>query len=198
MVVGAIASAIGLLTLAGYSPIPCGTVKLYTESFGGSYDTRESLIKGVLETYSRDLSAKTSPWLHVLLGDGFGTSVRVINTNMGEMLADAGSHNLFVDLLLDTGGVGLVLFLQALTILVIGFVRPLLRRDYPDRRLVMAAMGSMFMIDLIMLLLTTSTYREYLGAFLIGLLMGSAVYMIQRHPPSPSSSNVASNTTDES
>lgn len=80
---------------------------------------------------------------------------------------------------------GLVLFVLALSILIIGFVRPLLRQDFPDRRLVMAAMGSAFTVSLIMLLLTSSTYREYLGAFLIGLLMGSAVYMSQRHPPFP-------------
>ena len=69
---------------------------------------------------------------------------------------------------------------------------------FPDRRLVMAAMGSTGMVVLIMLILTTSTYREYLGAFLIGLLMGSAVYMSQRHPPFPDASNSASNTTGES
>jgi hypothetical protein len=205
VVVGVIASAIGVSTLAGHSPIPCGTVKQYTESFPRSYDTRSSLINGALETYSQGLSAKTalepsktSPWFHVLVGDGFGASARGINPVTGQMLTDAGSHNLFIDLLVDTGGVGLVLFLLALSILIIGFVRPLLRQDFPDRRLIMAAMGGMFMVDLIMLLLTTTTYREYLGAFLIGLLMGSAVYMIQRHPPSPSASNIASDTTSES
>ena len=45
----------------------------------------------------------------------------------------------------------------------------------------MAAMGGMSVVDLIMLLFTTSTYREYIGALLVGLLMGSAVYMNKRH-----------------
>ena len=140
-------------------------------NFVESYDTRIRLIKGALET-------------NFLVGNGFGASARGINPDTGQMLTDAGSHNLFIDLLVDTGTVGLVLFLLALSMLIIGFVRPLLRQDFPDRRLVMAAMGGIFTVDLIMLLLTTSTYREYLGAFLIGLLMGSAVYMIQRHSPS--------------
>lgn len=170
VVVGVIASAIGVSTLAGHSPIPCGTVKQYM-NFVESYDTRIRLIKGALET-------------NFLVGNGFGASARGINPDTGQMLTDAGSHNLFIDLLVDTGTVGLVLFLLALSMLIIGFVRPLLRQDFPDRRLVMAAMGGIFTVDLIMLLLTTSTYREYLGAFLIGLLMGSAVYMIQRHSPS--------------
>ncbi len=142
----------------------------------------------------------------MLLGDGFGTAERRIDPDTGstvghytkQELALATSHNLFIDLLVDTGWVGLVLFLLALSILIIGFVRPLLRHDFPDRRLVMAAMGSTGMVVLIMLLLTTSTYREYLGAFLIGLLMGSAVYMSQRHPPFPDASHSASNTTGES
>ena len=224
LAVGVIASAIGVSALMGYSPVPCGTVKLYTADVQRSYDTRVDLLQGVLnrasddkrvslnegavETYSRDLSAKIAPeqWLHVLLGDGFGTAARRIGPDTGstlahyleQTLAEAGSHNLFIDLLVDTGWVGLVLFLLALSILIIGFVRPLLRHDFPDRRLVMAAMGSTGMVVLIMLLLTTSTYREYLGAFLIGLLMGSAVYMSQRHPPFPDASHSASNTTGES
>jgi len=170
VVVGVIASAIGVSTLAGHSPIPCGTVKQYT-NLGRSYDTRSSLIKGALET-------------NFLVGNGFGASARGINPDTGQMLTDAGSHNLFIDLLVDTGAAGLVLFVLALSMLITGFVRPLLRPDFPDRRLVMATMGGMFTVDLIMLLLSTSIYREYLGAFLIGLLMGSAVYVIQRHPPS--------------
>jgi O-antigen ligase len=184
VVVGVIAAAIGVSTLAGHSPIPCGTVKQYA-SVQSSYDTRVSLIEGGLDIFFQGLHASTSPWQHVLVGEGFGASARANNPHTGQMLIEAGSHNLFIDLLVDTGGVGLVLFLLALYLLIIGFVRPLLRQDFPHRRLFMAAMGGMFIVDLIMLLVTTTTYREYLGAFLIGLLMGSAVYMTQRHPPSP-------------
>jgi hypothetical protein len=197
VVLGVIASAIGISTLAGYPPIPCGTIKQYAGNFGGSYDTRSSLIVGALETFSEASSAKTLPWLHMLLGDGFGASARASTAKLGEMFTDAGSHNLLIDLLVDTGGLGLVLFLLALGILIIKFVRPLLRQDFPDRRLVLVAMAGILMVDLTMLMLTTTTYREYLGAFLIGVLMGSAVYMVQRYPSSPSASNTTSDTTSK-
>jgi hypothetical protein len=193
-VAGVMATAIGFATLAGYSPLPCGTVKQYAENVGGSYDARMYLYREALET---DSTAPRS-WLRLVVGDGFGASATRNNPHTGEPLTYSGSHNLFLDLLVDTGFVGLILFVVALSILIRRFVQPLLRQDFPDRRLFMAAMGGTFIVSLIMLLTTTSTYREYIGAFLIGLLMGSAVYMVQRHPPSRSASNMASDTTGES
>jgi hypothetical protein len=78
----------------------------------------------------------------------------------------------------------------ALAMLVIAFAQSLLQQDFPGRRLVMAAVSGMFTVDLIMLLLTTSTYREYLGACLIGLLMGSAAYRSRPRPsPWPAAAN---------
>jgi len=193
-----IALAMGISTFLGYSPIPCGTVRQYVESYHESVDVRTGLAEEAMGVAIQRPSAKAAPLLHMLLGSGFGASSMMIDPDTRQMLVHAGSHNLLIDLFVDTGLAGLALFLLALTILIKDFFRPLLIEDFPDRMLLIAAMGGTFIVVLVMLLLTTSTYREYFGAFLIGILMGSPVYMTRRSSPPSFAASPASTATGRS
>lgn len=167
-VVGAITSVVGISALMDHSLVPCGMIKQYTES-SHSYAARANLVREAIGTSAH------SDLLHVLVGGGFGASTRSVN-DTGQILTHSGSLNLFFDLLLETGVVGLVFFLLALVILVVTFAKALLRQDLSDRKPHMAAMGSVLMIVLVKLMVATETHTEDLGALIIGLLMGSAVY----------------------
>ena len=120
--------------------------------------------------------SKNSYLLHMLVGGGFGASTRSVNPETGQMLIHSGSLNLFLDLLVETGVIGTIFFLLALVVLVVTFFRTLLRQDFIDRKLIMATMGGVLMIILVKLMVAAETHTEDLGALIIGLLMGSAVY----------------------
>jgi hypothetical protein len=82
--------------------------------------------------------------------------------------------------------VGIALFVLALALVAIQFGQALHEADTRDRRLIRSAVGGMLIIALTLALLTRGSYREYLGASVIGLLFGFTIYrelpVIRRSP----------------
>jgi hypothetical protein len=189
--VGIIASVIGGSALSGYSPIPCGMVRQFS-AVSHSQITRMNLAGSALDTF---ISPKSSGWLPKLVGNGFGASNRSVNPETGQILTHSGSLNLFMDMLTETGGIGLALFLLALTLLVVSFVRDMRRQSSGDWRLLMPAMGGVLIIVLVKLMVAAETHTEDLGALLIGLLMGSAVYVSPEKSTIPAA-NIATDAAE--
>ena len=171
-----IASAVGVSSLAGYSLIPCGTVAQYTANVSHSISTRNSLHAGALNIFLKNRDINT-----ILFGYGLGKPATATDPEKGGQLKHSGSHNLFLDLLVDTGVIGLSLFLFAIYLLLGRFISSLKRVSSYNNALIMTATSGSLIVVFVMLMFATSTYREYLGAFLIGLLVGSDIYLVKKY-----------------
>lgn len=190
-IVGVVVSVSGVLALLDHSPVPCGTVKQFTDS-SHSYASRANLAKDAIDAFAQRQSSKNTDLLHVLMGGGFGASARSVNPETGKIFVHSGSLNLLFDLLVETGVVGLTLFLLAVGILAVTFIRSLLRQNFSDQKLFVAATGSMLIIVLVKLMIATETHTEDLGPLLIGLLMGAAFYVV----PTESATTATNIVTD--
>jgi O-antigen ligase len=151
-----------LMALFGASIIPCGTVKKY-QDIKHSVITRLNEMSRVNEMRKADLHS-------YLLGRGFGASTQKFEG--GKLVPSSSSLNLFLDILADTGIIGLVLFLSSVFILMMAMFRALKINAADDARIMIAVFFIILIILIVKLNISTSTYDEDLLALLIGVMIG--------------------------
>jgi hypothetical protein len=171
-VFGITVSLVALSILLGKSLLPCGLVKQYTDS-AHSFTTREAVIKESLGVVApKESRVTSSPTRNWLTGSGFGASTRSVDSATGEVITHAGSNNLFVDLLLEVGIVGLTLFITAAGILIFGFFSNNAAERDSERKLLHGLMGGALLVLLVKVNVATETHTEDFAPLLLGILIG--------------------------
>lgn len=171
--------------LINYSIMPCGAF-LSLMNVAHSFVARGVHIGYVMEAIQR------GTFSDVLLGQGYGAATRSFHQDGGVVQYHAGSHNLFIDLLLETGAVGLLLFVFALGLLIYNFFRSLGKfGKSEDVIFFKTIMGSVLIITAVKLSVHSETYAEDLPAMLIGILIGvGGMNFVNNSHPSKEEINV--------
>ena len=163
-----------LLGELGAPILPCGTIKQYTCS-SYSYPARLEGLERVFEAPERRGSSGTI--LNLLFGSGLGSSTRFLDSQTGLSENEAGSLNLFVDLYLELGLIGLSLFLAGIGIIFQQFFRCILAWQTIEQRALLGAASGIFAVLLIKLLIAADTPTEDFFALMIGVSIGSSLVM---------------------
>ena len=110
-----------------------------------------------------------------LLGNGFGGSNRSINYENKSFVAHAGSLNLFIDLFIETGVVGLLLLAFAVMMLWRHSRDSVFSGAPTDGHLLVMGLSAMALVVLVKINVAAETSTEDLAALMIGLLVGAAM-----------------------
>lgn len=116
-----------------------------------------------------------------LLGNGFGGSNRSIDRGNKSFVTHAGSLNLFIDLFIETGAVGLLLLAFAVMALWRHFRNSVFSEVPADGRLLVMGLSAMALVVLVKINVAAETSAEDLAALMVGLLVGAAAMSARNH-----------------
>lgn len=143
---------------------------------GSSFTIRVAFAKQTLELLTQ------RDFVSLLFGTGFGSSVRIpYFLPSGKFNGLANSHNLFLDLAVEVGVFGLVLFVVSGVLLIWVVLRELAKAQCSDRRVLETIVLSSVLVLLVKVSLAAQPYVEDLLALILGALIGCAVEL--RHAP---------------
>ena len=109
-----------------------------------------------------------------LFGKGFGGSTRSVVPETGALRTHAGSLNIFFDLFIEVGLIGLALFVYVAALLWRNFRTTMAGVSSGDSRLLTMSMTAMIIVLLVKINVAAETPTEDLAALTIGLLIGAA------------------------
>lgn len=109
-----------------------------------------------------------------LFGEGLGGSNRSVDYKNKSFQVHAGSLNLFIDLFIETGVIGLLLLAFAVTVLCRHFQNSVLSEAPTNGGLLAMSLGAMALVVLVKINLAAETPTEDVAALMIGLLVGMA------------------------
>ncbi|RJQ48194.1 MAG: hypothetical protein C4528_03280 [Gammaproteobacteria bacterium] len=142
------------------------------------YQAGETLPRSPSE-YMRAKGGETGGLHDWLVGKGFGGVTRSIDYESGRVYTHAGSLNLFVDLFIETGFIGLSLFVFSIAVLWFNF-RTTVASMTPDKgHLLLLGMSSMLLVLLVRENIAAETNTEDVVALMIGLLISAACAFIR-------------------
>lgn len=107
-----------------------------------------------------------------LVGKGFGGATRSIDYESRRVYTHAGSQNLFVDLFIETGFIGLSLFVFAIVVLWFNFRTTVAAMTPARGHLLLLGVSSMLLVLLVKLSVSADIHTEDSAALVIGLLIG--------------------------
>lgn len=117
-----------------------------------------------------------------LFGKGFGGSLRSVDAKSGQMRTHAGTHNLALDLLAETGLIGLSFFVASITLLWYGLQKSVTHQLHPDSRWLITGLISVMLVLLVKASVAATTPDEDLVGLAIGLLIGAMGVVAARRP----------------
>lgn len=146
-------------------------VKSSAATTASSIEVRKDLAKS--EYKNVDLTS--------VFGHGFGASIITVESTFVNpmtnkpitMSTSSGSHNLFIDFLVDLGIVGLVGFLIGLYILIAAFFKNV--RNSPERKMLITQMIGLLLILLVYSILATAPSMATVQALFVGILYGVGI-----------------------
>jgi len=172
---GLIMAMMGFAESLGLPVLPCGTMKQYlclTHSVASRLAEIQRLPATGVASPEREVAAN---WF----GYGFGASTRVFDADSGQVKIQSGTLNLFLDLYVELGVIGLSLFLVAVGMLLYHFFRLLCAIPPPEGRALFAAASAVAVVLTVKLMVSAETHTEDLAALVIGLSVGSSVSVPQ-------------------
>jgi hypothetical protein len=159
----AVIFVIALLCMFDRTLVPCGVLHQYLNS-GHSFVSRADMFSQAMNDY------KSSAHIG-LFGGGFGAATRSVDPTTGSFILHAGSLNLFVDILLDTGVFGLALFIAGIGGALYCFMKATRARYDESVSYIRYAIIGMLIIVIVRANIAADTYGDDLTALTIGILL---------------------------